>query len=559
MAAIFDIVEMKRRAAATESKLSVAVQDDRERNAQLLQLLESVETTLVDNQQRIHRLEEGHARAREEFQKLRNPLQDTLIGSPNRRWRWFPPATSTARADLIDRLDSINAIMSDDGEDDGDANGAKQPRTAFVRKPTGRAFAVYTLIGSLIAVALFTYEWQSDSVNNAAALLTLDREYPVENSVEQAPAFSLALPRDPEVTPQAPRPEVLQDAGSEERARTVEAVLASSETVTGSSEASETTALPIERRRAPQDELPMLSSGATATTAELARAAPPSYGTEREVSRLLKRADDQVARLELTVPSGNNALESYRRILAIQPDNEAAVAGIEQIGVEYLELANLAAAKGDFRMANRHALIATELAPDHPLIQSMAIPVQTTWPTSQAEALPAVALTDIDRTQRTMRDTRGLMEHGEVSMGLSSSAAPRSAAEYSDGSLTRSGFAPNQGESPSRDLDSEILEALVLVVPIYPGEPFFGTRTHNDDIRSHDHDGANRRAENGSGSGGGGSGCGDSGGGDSGGGDSGGGDSGGGDSGGGDSGGGDSGGGDSGGGDSGGGECDGGG
>ena len=63
MAAVFDIAEMKQRVAATGSKLSAAAQGERERSSELLQHLEAVEKTLVQNQQQIRRLEERQGRA----------------------------------------------------------------------------------------------------------------------------------------------------------------------------------------------------------------------------------------------------------------------------------------------------------------------------------------------------------------------------------------------------------------------------------------------------------------------------------------------------------------
>jgi hypothetical protein len=111
MSALFDAEELKRRVAASESQLRSSAEGDRERSTQLLELLEAVETSLVHNQERIYRLEEKQGRALEAFQRLRNPLQDSLVGPPRPLSRWVSPKSHEARAQLVDRLDALDAMM----------------------------------------------------------------------------------------------------------------------------------------------------------------------------------------------------------------------------------------------------------------------------------------------------------------------------------------------------------------------------------------------------------------------------------------------------------------
>ncbi len=127
---------------------------------------------------------------------------------------------------------------------------------------------------------------------------------------------------------------------------------------------------------------------ATVPGAELAYATEPSYSDEEEVSLLLAHAQDQVAKLALTTPEGDNAYETYQLILSFQPNNEPALDGIEQIGVKYVELANLAAAKGDFQKTRHYAAKVVELAPEHPSARSMTVPVEASRPSTQ-EAAPS--------------------------------------------------------------------------------------------------------------------------------------------------------------------------
>ena len=92
----------------------------------------------------------------------------------------------------------------------------------------------------------------------------------------------------------------------------------------------------------------------------------PAYNVEKEVSLLLAHAQDLVAKLALTTPEGDNAYETYQLVRSLQPDNRAALDGIEQIGVKYAELANLAAEKGNFRRANHYVAKARYLLPNTP-------------------------------------------------------------------------------------------------------------------------------------------------------------------------------------------------
>ena len=99
-----------------------------------------------------------------------------------------------------------------------------------------------------------------------------------------------------------------------------------------------------------------------------------AYNVEKEVSLLLAHAKDQVGILTLTTPEGDNAYHTYQLILSLQPNNEAALAGIEQIGLKYVGLAKLAVTKGDLHNANHYTRKAMMLAPGHPSVRAMVVP-----------------------------------------------------------------------------------------------------------------------------------------------------------------------------------------
>ncbi len=162
-----------------------------------------------------------------------------------------------------------------------------------------------------------------------------------------------------------------------------------------------------------------------APVAELAYAAEPSYSDEEEVSLLLAHAQGQVANLALTTPEGDNAYETYRLILSLQPNNESALAGIGQIGGEYASLAEQAAAKGNFLRARHYAAKAADLAPEHPLVQSMTIPMGADQPTSEETILTSETSEGIETPQRALVEPREATTKNEVAIAASAGVSPK--------------------------------------------------------------------------------------------------------------------------------------
>jgi TonB family protein len=73
-----------------------------------------------------------------------------------------------------------------------------------------------------------------------------------------------------------------------------------------------------------------------------------------QLENLMARADRQVAASRLTEPRDDNALETYRRILTIDPGNGIASQGIESIAQRLLGVAQSAALAGESDRANRY-------------------------------------------------------------------------------------------------------------------------------------------------------------------------------------------------------------
>ena len=223
---------------------------------------------------------------------------------------------------------------------------------------------------------------------------------------------------------QAPAPDVSQDPGSDALAGTWEDELASSKTVADASETDHADLLLPESDGAPKAASSAPASDAADPGAELAYATGHTYSDEEEVSFLLAHAQDQVAKLALTTPEGDNAYQTYQLILSFQPNNEAALDGIQQIGVKYVELANLAAAKGDLQKTRHYAAKATDLAPEHPLVQSMTIPTEADPPKTEETTPPPEILANFKAPLEASEEPQEVAAKVQVATATSASATP---------------------------------------------------------------------------------------------------------------------------------------
>lgn len=94
------------------------------------------------------------------------------------------------------------------------------------------------------------------------------------------------------------------------------------------------------------------------------------------IAQLLYQAEDAYARERLTTPSYDNAFDFYRRVLTMEPNNQAAVIGIERITRRYLALAAYADKHGQQKQADRYMSIARVVSPHHPLVRQWQKKVQ---------------------------------------------------------------------------------------------------------------------------------------------------------------------------------------
>ncbi len=86
---------------------------------------------------------------------------------------------------------------------------------------------------------------------------------------------------------------------------------------------------------------------------------------EREVNELLARANRQRQQRRLTLPSGDNAYESYQRVLALVPGHPRAEAGLEGIADDYQRLAVARRKRGELEESLNLVNAGLRVAPDH--------------------------------------------------------------------------------------------------------------------------------------------------------------------------------------------------
>lgn len=82
-----------------------------------------------------------------------------------------------------------------------------------------------------------------------------------------------------------------------------------------------------------------------------------------EIDRLLAEAEAQMTALALTTPPGANAADSYRAVLALEPQNQTAQDGLRAVARRYRSLAETATARGDRAKAESYRDKAEALAP----------------------------------------------------------------------------------------------------------------------------------------------------------------------------------------------------
>ncbi|MGQ0592353.1 MAG: protein kinase domain-containing protein, partial [Gammaproteobacteria bacterium] len=97
---------------------------------------------------------------------------------------------------------------------------------------------------------------------------------------------------------------------------------------------------------------------------EVVASDPSGQGQKADIPALLAQAQVDVAALRLTAPAGGNALEKYRKIIELAPDNAAAKQGLQGIADRFVALAQQATAAGGFDQAAEYLQQAAAIVPD---------------------------------------------------------------------------------------------------------------------------------------------------------------------------------------------------
>lgn len=121
---------------------------------------------------------------------------------------------------------------------------------------------------------------------------------------------------------------------------------------------------------APDDAAPSPSAGGKdrSGTTQAAQTAPAPV-SPGQVAALLGDARDDIDALRLTSPQGNNALDKYQRVLALDPKNAEALQGVGAIADKYIELVYRDLQDDNLAKAQDHLDKAAALARDRPSVQ----------------------------------------------------------------------------------------------------------------------------------------------------------------------------------------------
>jgi tetratricopeptide (TPR) repeat protein len=109
----------------------------------------------------------------------------------------------------------------------------------------------------------------------------------------------------------------------------------------------------------------------------------------QQVVCLLAQAKQQMEEAHLTEPAGDNAYESYRAVLSLDPENDQALAGLRAIGRQFEKLARRAEQQGQLKEALKLITQGLEVIPDDQSLLQLrtSIAQQLKPPTSKSTSV----------------------------------------------------------------------------------------------------------------------------------------------------------------------------
>ncbi|TCO80680.1 type II secretory pathway predicted ATPase ExeA [Plasticicumulans lactativorans] len=209
---------------------------------------------------------------------------------------------------------------------------------------------------------------------------------PPANATAAASAVTATPPAPPAASPHVPagQPAVVADtaptappAGTETTAERPAAAVATPAAATAETAPARpaTAPPPVAAPAVTATDTPAPTAAPAATptitviaTAPAAAATPDTPETSpalaSAVRALLAQARNQMATLRYTQPPGDNAMQTYREVLALAPGNDEAEAGLAQIRGKFQQWAASARARGETERAIRYLGIAASIAPE---------------------------------------------------------------------------------------------------------------------------------------------------------------------------------------------------
>lgn len=142
-----------------------------------------------------------------------------------------------------------------------------------------------------------------------------------------------------------------------------ETAIPGSETTRETSKGSEAEVIAASPAESPAENERLDAGIAQSVPADRLKPGGQNRPTSPEVTALLAQAERSLAQNRLTVPAKDNAYTHYRAVLAIDPTNAQARAGVRRIVDQYRQLAQRRLAKGDASGARRFASRGLTIAP----------------------------------------------------------------------------------------------------------------------------------------------------------------------------------------------------
>jgi serine/threonine-protein kinase PpkA len=188
---------------------------------------------------------------------------------------------------------------------------------------------------------------------------------------------------------------------------------------------------------------------------------------ERQIQFHLDRAAQQLAASRFNAPKGDNALDSYRQVLALDGHNQSARSGISRIAERFVQLAENQRAQSDLDASARLVEEGLSVRPEHPELLRLKQTIETERLERQVTALLAKA-------EKQLADDRLTAPKGDNAWASFSQALALSP----NNSQAREGIqriATRLGERASaRQSEGKLEEGLALIdqaLILAPGQP----------------------------------------------------------------------------------------